>query len=364
MTLDSEATSDLRYVSGMINGIPWQARSAIVGALSTDSAPGGNPIYNPTMPFYSGVASLLITKPAGTFLCSGSLLDDRRSILTAAHCITNTLGSVNALSATAYFYDGSSSPPYDPDTIVPGSFLSTAVPISNYFKVPGYSGAVIENRDLAVVRLASNAPGFARSYDLFPNNLTSLSANIAGYGRRSNVGGNVGSNLDAGVLRQGFNRYEYAWGDPNFNGNFNANFPLGLNTWVSDFDNGLDANDAGCLKAKSANPLLAGNPAYCDTGLGTIEADIAPGDSGGPAFIGDQIATVNSYILTFGQAFGDIDANLNSSFGEFGGYVPVAPYLDFIDSVKVPGPAPILGAAGLPLWSRQLRRRIRAAKTP
>jgi hypothetical protein len=358
--------SSHRSISGLFSGIPWAANNLIVGATSTATqAGGGNPIFNPTMPAYAGVATLLITKGSqGSFICSGSLLDDRRSILTAAHCISDNLGNLNATAASAYFYDGSLTPPYDPDTVVWSSPASTAVNVSNYFIAPGYSGAVIENDDIAVLRLSSEAPSFATSYGLYVNNLMSTSFNVAGYGQRSNVGGNVGANQASGLLRQGDNRYEFQWSDPNFNNAFTVDpdFINGANTWVADFDNGLAANDAGCIIAADTNPSLANNPTYCNLGVGAKEAAIASGDSGSPGFVNGAIASISSYGLSFGPTYGDINSGLNASFGEFSGYVPVSSHVAFIESVKVPGPLPIAGAATMFSWSRRLRRRIAATR--
>jgi len=49
---------------------------------------------------------------------------------------------------------------------------------------------------------------------------------------------------------------------------------------------------------------------------------------------------VNSFGLTFGQDFGDVDLILNTSFGEFNGYVPIYLHADWIQSVLVPIPEP------------------------
>src|SRR5262245_25880579 len=53
---------------------------------------------------YDGVAGLIITTTEGTFLCTGSLLGDGRSVLTAAHCVTDAVGASTFISATAVFF--------------------------------------------------------------------------------------------------------------------------------------------------------------------------------------------------------------------------------------------------------------------
>jgi len=354
-----------RLISGVTHGIPWTVNSLLVGTTSNAPvASGGNAIYLPTMPRFSGVASLLISKGASnTFICTGSLLNDRRSILTAAHCVSDGLGNLNATSATAFFYDGSMSPPYQPDTIVHSSSAATGVSISNFFIAPGYSGKPIEDNDLAVLRLSGPAPSFARSYELYLQNPRSSTFDLSGYGLTSNSGGSVGANGVIGRLRQGSNRYDFQWKDPNFNGEFLSDplFADGLNTWISDFDSGLAANDVSCRLSTFINPSLAGNPIYCNLGTGTKEATVARSDSGSPGFIGDQIATIVSYATSLGTSYGDIDNISNATFGEISGHVPVALNASFIASVKVPAPLPIVGVASLVAWSRRLRRRMACA---
>lgn len=338
----------------------------IVGTTSTGTqAAGGNPIFRPTMPAYSGVASLIITKSGGSpFGCTGSLLNDRRSILTAAHCITDSAGKLNVVSATAYFYAGSASNPYNADTVVPGNPLATAVTVSNFYAAPGYSGKVIEDDDLAVLRLSSEAPSFAQHYDLYTGNLSAFAFTVAGYGVRSNIGGSAGYNygLGMGILRVGENRYDLQWGDPNFEDAFVnlSEFSSGLNTWVADFDSGLSANDANCLIASDVNPSLSTSSVFCNQGRGAREATVGTGDSGGPGFVNGKIATITSYAGSLGQVYGDIDASTNGTFGEIAGYVPVSRHLTFIHSVQVPAPLPLVGVGTMVALSRRLRQRIQA----
>ena len=110
--------------AGSAGNLSWTAQSVIVGVTSTGTlATGGDSRYVAPMPQYSGVVSLIMDYgPGGAFICSGTLLPDRQSILTAAHCVSDGAGTAGPLSTTAYFYGGS-----DPDTVVPFNPVSTAV---------------------------------------------------------------------------------------------------------------------------------------------------------------------------------------------------------------------------------------------
>lgn len=329
--------------SGTFNGQTWTAASTIVGQTSTATiASGGSPVNVAQMPQYSGVVSLIMNQgAAGSFICSGTLLSDRRSVLTAGHCVSGGAGTANPISTTAYFYGGN-----NPDTVVPGSPAATAVAVSQYFVNPGYTGEVIDQNDIAVLRLSEVAPAFAKSYDLYKgSDLTGATYNIAGYGGRSTAGGVLGVDLGTGRLRQGNNRYDFRLGDSDFGGFFTDRDANGENffgtaqvdySYLSDFDNGLAANDASGLLAGA---LGLGGTKYNNLGLGASESSSAGGDSGGPEFINGQIASVTSYGLSFGTDFGDFRDGLNSSWGEFNGFVPTFIHSDFIFASMVPEPA-------------------------
>lgn len=347
-------------LSADAGSLGWTAASWIVGQTSTGNvASGGDSRYAASMPLYSGVAALLMSfsNPGSTFICTGSLLPDRRSILTAAHCLQGDASRGSLLNTSVYFYGGS-----NPDTVVTQSPLATAMAASQVFLHPSYSANTVDQNDIAIVRLASVAPAFATSYGL--SGLTDLSGvnfNVAGYGLRSSSGGSGGfsTSLSTGVLRQGDNRFEFRMGDPAF-GNFWSSVlsrPLAEieQVYLADFDSGAPANDSACR--------LFG---ACDQGRGATEASTAPGDSGGPLFDASMnLAAVTSFGLTFGSSFGDSLAGLNSSWGEFAGFVPVSYHLSFIQSHLVqsaPGPVPIAGALMTVTLSRRLRRRIQAAR--
>jgi len=357
-----------RVASGTSRGIAWEATSRIVGTTSTGTvASGGNPIYLAPQPAYSGVVGLLMDFGPNAqgqpqrFVCSGTLLADRMSILTAGHCVSSGFGTANPLTTTVFF------PGSDPEEVLYSSGTAPTRQVTQYIVHPGYTGEVIDQNDIAILRLATPAPVTARAYGLFaPASLAGTDLNVAGYGARSNAGGSVGANLGTGRLRQGDNRYDFRFGDSDFAGFWTDRDPgngenfFGLAeidySYVSDFDNGLAANDASCLIATATG---AGNsPKYCNLGRGATEAGVAGGDSGGPQFVNGLISSVTSYGLSFGPNFGDFGGGLNSGFGEFSGFVPVYIHADFINRSLVPEPATYaLFGTGLVIIGFMARRR-------
>jgi len=346
--------------SGSRNGITWEARSRIVGQTPTGTgiAPNngpGDPIYLGTAAQYRGTVGLLMDYgAAGRFVCSGSLLSDRRSIATAGHCVSDGAGTANPLSTTVFFYDGTDTNASVYSAGTPGV---TTRQVGAYYVNEGYTGEVIDQNDIAILSLTDLAPAFANSYELYTGEMTGTQFNVAGYGTRSAVGGaegitGAGAGQGTGRLRQGDNRYDFRLGDADFNGFFTDRDPATGErffgeaqydfSYLSDFDNGRAINDASCLTASSINAALAGSSKYCNTGLGAREVNIAGGDSGGPGFVNGQLASINSYGLSFGTGFGDFKTGLNSSWGEFSGYVPVSIHTDFISramAAGVPEPA-------------------------
>jgi hypothetical protein len=377
----AERTFGPKTVSGSANGFSWTASNTIVGQTPTsgvlpprNTIGGGDPIYRPSSN-KSGVVALIMDYGGGNlFICSGSVLAGGMSIATAAHCVSDGAGTANPLRTTAYFFKG------DPDERTPFQTGGVEIDVSRYIVHPDYTGEVIDQNDIAILRLESAAPQQFQRYDLWTNDIDGANFNVAGYGARSTVGGAQGTSTAAvagrtGFLREGDNKYDYALGDSLFNGGFNFLIRNGAEiefSFVSDFDNGLRANDAARLAANAIGQGPLGDIFFDDVGRGAREVGIAGGDSGGPGFIAGRLASINSYGLTFGTNFGDFlgavppsPSALNNSWGEFSGYVPVFIHTDFIASaMAVPEPSSwALLIAGFGLTGAAMRRQRKAAIT-
>lgn len=356
----------------------WTATSYIIAATPTGTGvPTGSPTTNPgggdqtyrapNSAGYSGVVGMLMTYADGSrFVCSGTLVG-MRSIVTAGHCVSSGGGVKDAnLVRTQVFFQNDASSAADERVygIPTGNFPAgvTAIDVSNYTVNANYTGEVIDQNDIAVLTLADLAPSYAQIYGLYTvGDLTGDQFNVTGYGLRSAVGGAAGTNTPGvsaptGFRRQGDNLYDYRFGADEFDGFFTDRDANGENffgtaevaySYVSDFDNGLAANDTACRIAAAV-----GAPGYgCNTGIAR-EVNIAGGDSGGGAFINGMLASVNSYGLSFGTAYGDFNPGLNASFGEFSGYVPIFIHTNFIQNAIAQA-----GAAGVPepaTWAQML----------
>lgn len=366
MAATTPALAVTRTASGQFGELVWEASSKIVGVTSTSTvAGGGDSRYFANQARYRGTVALIMDYgAAGRFICSGALMPDRMSILTAAHCVSDGFGTAGPVKTTAFFY-GSRTPSNDPDFLP--TLNGAARDISAIAVNSKYTGAVIDHNDIAVLRLNRAAPEWAVDYGLSDfTNLTGVDFNVAGYGGRSTIGGTFGNNAGTGRLRQGDNRMEWRVGDSAFAGRTYGIFGPQSRTefsYLSDFDNGLAANDAGCRFASASNFNglgIAGTPKFCNLGRGAMEVSVAGGDSGGPQFDAfGRIMSVTSYGITFGTNFGDIRSGLNSSFGEFNGFVPVYIHKDFIaGAMAVPEPSSwAMLIAGFGLVGGTLRRR-------
>ena len=241
----------------------------------------------------------------GGYYGTGTLLFGGRAVLTAAHLFAGKTGSGSVTFET--------------------SSGTQTLTISSFLAHPGYDD--VGNNDLALIWLAGAPPTGAERYDIYrDSDEIGQITTMVGYGQ-TGTGASGGStsetsspirlkasnqfDADAATLKS-YLRSGMAW------------TPLAGTQLVADFDDGLRAHDA-------LGRLIDRN----DLGLGWAEGLIAPGDSGGPAFLNGQLAGVASYTasLSKGSVQPDIDTETssNSSFGEIAAWQRVSSYQQWID---------------------------------
>jgi hypothetical protein len=250
---------------------------------------------------YDGV----VLVAADGFYGTGVLLYDGRAVLTAAHLLTNSAAG----DVTVYFETSAGDQAAAASRV---ALLSTYDPVQS-------------NDDLALVWLSGSAPVAAERYDLYRDgDEIGQTLAMVGYGLPGTGYTGALTDYGGGPLRQkAGNRFDADAAMLKAGlGSTMAWTPAAGTQLVADFDDGSAAHDAlGRLINRA------------DAGLGADEGLISPGDSGGPAFIGDRIAGIASYIaqLSYGGVNPDIDGIGNSSFGELGFWQRVSHYQKWID---------------------------------
>jgi hypothetical protein len=238
--------------------------------------------------------------------CTGSLLSDGVSILTAAHCLDPLAGPPSLVQV--YFDQGGDCGWYC------GAYDVTNP--ADIFVDSGYisdDGALGAGNDLAVIRLGKQAPASATRYSLFTGNANSIDTStpieVAGVGE-SGQGSIEGGAYPAGTMRQGELQYAGNCGE----------------TAVQ--ATGACITNTGSVLVSPFNP---------DSTLPNQVA-IAPGDSGGGSFYNGQLVGVHEYVAC------------NSNCSITGGYYSGDTFAGganaaWIESVEADAPEP--GGAGL-----------------
>lgn len=234
---------------------------------------------------------------------TGALLFGGQAVLTAAHLFDS-----GQTFATVHFDTASG---------------TQNVMASRVLVHPGFVND--SNNDLALVWLFQSAPLNADRYSLYrQDNVSGQRFEFAGYGI-TGTGATGAATSDSGTYNKlkAQNTFDADAAElKNFLGYQMGWVPKAKSQLLADFDNGLSDNDA--LGRLMNRPNL---------GLGLDEGFMAPGDSGGPAFVNKQIAGVASFLasISSGIAQPDIDKLANSSFGEVGTWQSVAYFQQWID---------------------------------
>ena len=249
---------------------------------------------------YDGVVRVV----AGSFYGTGVLLYNGQAVLTAAHLFASESTSTSVVFETTYGTQ---------------TVQSKKVLIN-----PDYNSTSSTN-DLALVWLSGAAPITAERYELYPSeDEINKTFTMVGYGRPGTGStGNASAPLNPPMRLQAKNEFDTDISSllPFFSST-PAWASISNKQLVADFDDGTSARDALGLLARKTG-----------LGLGSDEGLIAPGDSGGPAFIGNKVAGIASYTADLESTVShpDIDKTSNSSFGEVAVWERVSAYQQWID---------------------------------
>ena len=290
--------------------IGYAPHSTIV-VSDTREGPGvgiNNPFYLPprTSGIHSGIANLNLNFSGGLGGCTGSLLGTGRHVLTAAHCVTNPAGVIEATGGTVRFRN-------------PNSGANADYQVSAIAVKTGYSGEVIDGKDVAILTLSDEVASYVQRYNIattYGMNEVVRFAGFGGTGTGFTGDGNFVDNDQFGnnyVLREGFNVFQnFCSAVPS------SDFLPGLTEcstsstngaiWMSDFTDPDFEQFAGLCTVYGR----------CGPGLGSPnEVMIGRGDSGGAAFnLGWDILGVASWGAGGFAGF--------SSFDAIGGHACVA----------------------------------------
>ena len=249
---------------------------------------------------YDGVVRVV----AGSFYGTGVLLYNGQAVLTAAHLFASESTSTSVVFETSYGTQ---------------TVQSKKVLIN-----PDYNSTSSTN-DLALVWLSGAAPITAERYELYRSeDEINKTFTMVGYGRPGTGStGNASAPLNPPLRLQAKNQFDTDISSllPFFSST-PAWASISNKQLVADFDDGTSARDALGLLARKTG-----------LGLGTDEGLIAPGDSGGPAFIGNKVAGIASYTADLESTVShpDIDKTSNSSFGEVAVWERVSAYQQWVD---------------------------------
>ncbi|MTV39810.1 trypsin-like serine protease [Duganella radicis] len=361
MRISTQGLTMIAVAAGLLAASAAQAGNAeLLTPLTGNATDPSNWRFTPGQSFngvagaLDGVARITFSNSAGNWACSGSLLAGGQYVLTAAHCADD----FTSMKVQFGWANGTAA-------------VTRTVAVGSAYVNPHWNGDLDTGADIAIVKLNQSVTTI-NGYKLSTTNDVGKDYLMAGYGTTTVGGSNTATNWSDGAWgHYGYNTFDVdsqsynKISDDAIHWGYDAAYYAPGVTYMSDYDDGTNAhNTLGRMSDVVGGGWTSG------IGLGSQEALIAGGDSGGGDFVWNGSEWILSGVHSWGWQgsescpyFGlsgcDVSTKNSSSYGDLSGSTATFSHIAWINSVTaVPEPATYgMMVSGLALVGALARRR-------